>query len=498
VAPHRIIFAGVVTGLTAWLAAGPAYAQPAGPSDAAICLPPAGLVYAGDMAAPPMEFLDERGQPAGIHVDLLRALEKQLGVPIEIRLMPRADATAAVAGRRAHLTTIARFDSREPRFEFLAQTVRARLSVLLRAGVRPVTGLDDLAGLRITTMPGSLTHELLFDLPPERRPEIVVVHDRDEAVRIWADGDAHGMAGSGSALVWLARQHGQRHFSEVPFATVMMNVATRRGCGAHLAPVTAAMQALRDQGLVDVARERGANPVDGALWRRLRWTAIAAGLMLMAVLAWNRTLWRRVRQRTRELSEALDAQQRLTERAEVATQAKSQFLATMSHEIRTPLNAVIATATVLELTRLDEEQRELVGVIRNGADLLLSVVSDVLDFSKIKLGIACDVVANGLEAVTRASETAYDVVLLDLQMPEMDGIEAARRLRRLPAPPWLVAVTADVFADRRAECREAGFDDFVSKPLTVDDLAAAFGRVGRRLDADVDADSVASISGICA
>jgi CheY-like chemotaxis protein len=122
----------------------------------------------------------------------------------------------------------------------------------------------------------------------------------------------------------------------------------------------------------------------------------------------------------------------------------------------------------------------------------------VLDFSKNKLGIACDVVANGLEAVTRASETAYDVVLLDLQMPEMDGIEAARRLRRLPAPPWLVAVTADVFADRRAECREAGFDDFVSKPLTVDDLAAAFGRVGRRLDADVDADSVASISGICA
>jgi signal transduction histidine kinase/DNA-binding NarL/FixJ family response regulator len=680
-APQRLVAV-----LATLLATGVAQAQPAAP---AACFPAAGLIYAGDQAAPPQEFLDERGQPAGIHVDLLRALERQLGLPITITLMSRADATAAVRDGRAHLTTIARFDSREPQFEFLAQTVRARLSVLLRDGVRPVSGLDDLAGLRITTMPGSLSHELMFKLPPERRPEIIVVPNRDEAVQIWADGGADGIAGSGSALVWLARQRGQRGFTEVPFATVMMNLATRRGCGAQLAGVTEAMQVLRDQGLVDVARERWATPDDGALWRRARWTAAAAGLILAAVLVWNRMLRRQVRERTRDLSAALEAAQRLTAQAEVATRAKSAFLATMSHEIRTPLNAVIATATVLEGTSLDDEQRELVNVIRNGGDLLLSVVSDVLDFSKIeagrleldvtafdlrallhetaalmqrsaaakglrvntridpdlprwvkgdanrlrqvllnllsnavkftvrgtidltahaarpaagepwaceiavtdtgigipadraavifdpftqadssttrrfggtglgltitthlvklmggslavastpgagsvftlalrleeaapeavapalsgsperwrgwrvllaednpvnqlvqrkilqKLGIACDVVANGREAVAQASHVAYDVVLLDLQMPEMDGLEAARRLGNLPNRPWLVAVTADVFADRRAECRDAGFDDFVSKPLTVEDLAAAFGRVADRVE----------------
>ena len=193
------------------------------------------------------------------------------------------------------------------------------------------------------------------------------------------------MAGSGSALVWLARQQRQTDFVEVPFETIIMNFATRHGCGPHMASIGTAVQALRDQGVVDVARERWANPGDGSalakhpLVRRAgRWS------LLIAVLGWNRTLRRQVRERTHDVSEALALQQRLTTQAESATRAKSAFLATMSHEIRTPLNAVIATASLLEQTPLTEEQRELVDVIKKGGDSLLSVVSDVLDFSKIE------------------------------------------------------------------------------------------------------------------
>jgi two-component system sensor histidine kinase EvgS len=72
--------------------------------------------------------------------------------------------------------------------------------------------------------------------------------------------------------------------------------------------------------------------------------------------------------------------------AEAATRAKSDFLATISHEIRTPMNGVIGLLDVLERTRLDAEQREMVSTIEHSAEALLHILDDVLDFSKIEAG----------------------------------------------------------------------------------------------------------------
>ena len=96
------------------------------------------------------------------------------------------------------------------------------------------------------------------------------------------------MAGSGSALVWLARQQRRTDFVEVPFETIIMNFATRHGCGPHMASIGTAVQTLREQGVVDVARERWANPGDSSLWRSIRWFAGGALALLVAVLGWNR------------------------------------------------------------------------------------------------------------------------------------------------------------------------------------------------------------------
>ncbi|HYE87568.1 MAG TPA: ATP-binding protein [Vicinamibacterales bacterium] len=647
------------------------YAGPTG-LPAADCAP-SRLVFVGDESAPPTEFIDADGRPAGIHVDLIRALERELGIPIEIRLMPRGEATAAVQEGRAHLTTIALAGSRESQFDFLAQTVRSRVSVLLRKGVREVKGPTDLAGLRVTTTFNSYTYELLRKMPVHQRPELVVVSDKEYASRIWAEGGVDGMAGSGAALTWLARQQGQSNFVEIPFETVMMHFVTRRGCGSAFTAVTAAMQSLRDRGIVDTTRERWLSPPAQNWWPAFRWVALFFAV-LVAAMAWNWMLRRQVRERTADLEKAKSA-------AEAATRAKSEFLATMSHEIRTPLNAVIATASILETTVLDAEQRELVEVIRQGGKSLLSVVSDVLDFSKVEagklelhvqpfdvhalvhetvalvertasdkgltvtaaidpavpvwlagdslrlrqvilnllsnavkftsagmvtarvsagrdgdrallrvavtdsgpgiaadrlsrlfnpftqadssvtrrfggtglgltisrslihvmggditvesavgvgstfsfeiplaiaakppdvyrpavtgpaatlnvlmaednpinqlvqrrmitqLGHSCRVVNDGAEAIAAAGEDQYDVVVLDLQMPHVGGLDAAKGIRLLDHQPWLIILTADATADTREECSRADIDDFLTKPVTLEGMAAALNRV---------------------
>lgn len=89
---------------------------------------------------------------------------------------------------------------------------------------------------------------------------------------------------------------------------------------------------------------------------------------------------------TKALQEANAEARAERSKAEVASAAKSDFLAVISHEIRTPMNAVISAANLLRRTRLDREQREHVSMLLDAGDVLVGLLNDVLDFSKIEAG----------------------------------------------------------------------------------------------------------------
>jgi PAS domain S-box-containing protein len=90
-----------------------------------------------------------------------------------------------------------------------------------------------------------------------------------------------------------------------------------------------------------------------------------------------------------------------------------------------------------------------------------------------KIGYRADVVANGAEAVEALRRTPYDVVLMDVQMPEMDGAQASEIIRRdLPAErqPWIVAMTANAMTGDRERYQSAGMNDYIPKPIRVERL----------------------------
>ena len=97
-----------------------------------------------------------------------------------------------------------------------------------------------------------------------------------------------------------------------------------------------------------------------------------------------------------------------------------------------------------------------------------------------KLGYACDLATTGVEALAAIEREPYDLVLMDVQMPEMDGFEATRRIRQRLSPekqPVVVAMTAHAMRGYREKCLEAGMDDYISKPLKLVELQALMERV---------------------
>jgi CheY-like chemotaxis protein len=94
------------------------------------------------------------------------------------------------------------------------------------------------------------------------------------------------------------------------------------------------------------------------------------------------------------------------------------------------------------------------------------------------LGLNAEVACDGLEAVEALQNKYYDLILMDWQMPRMDGLEATRRIRALSfeTKPIIIAVTANAMSGDIEKCLEAGMDDYLSKPIRREKLSTTLGK----------------------
>jgi CheY-like chemotaxis protein len=99
-----------------------------------------------------------------------------------------------------------------------------------------------------------------------------------------------------------------------------------------------------------------------------------------------------------------------------------------------------------------------------------------------QMGYRADVASNGIEAVESIERQVYDVILMDVQMPEMDGLDATRNIRNLTevTQPHIIAMTANAMEGDREICIAAGMNDYVSKPIRVHELVEALLKAERK------------------
>lgn len=173
-------------------------------------------------------------------------------------------------------------------------------------------------------------------------------------------------------------------------------------------------------------------------WFRLALLA-AAGAMVRAAWAWRiramkqRQYWleEAVRERTRQLHAEKERADEALRRAEQASRFKSEFLARMSHEIRTPMHGVIGTADLLLRTPLDAAQQELVRTLKESAAVLMNLLNDILDLSRIEAGkLSLAVRPFNLSAIVRT------VAGLMRPMAVQRGLDL--RLSAPEAPQWFI------------------------------------------------------------
>jgi CheY-like chemotaxis protein len=181
-------------------------------------------------------------------------------------------------------------------------------------------------------------------------------------------------------------------------------------------------------------------------------------------------------------------------RRELGAEAEGLFSATLAKPLRqSQLHDTLVTLLAQQpvARRADAARPRLDAQMAARHPLRILLAEDNLVNQKLALrllqqmGYRADVAGNGIEAIECVGRQPYDLVLMDVQMPEMDGLEASRRIASKWQPderPRIVAMTANAMQGDREQCLAAGMNDYITKPIRVEALVEALLGTPQRAD----------------
>ena len=352
------------------------------------------LIFFGDRNLPPYEFLDN-GEPKGANVDLVRAIGRTLGRPVEVRLMDWADAQSRLHAGDGHaLTFLARTEQREKLYDFSQPTLLVAFALFVRADEEDRLASGPMAGRRIGVTSGGLPRTYFESKHPEAT--LVLVDNGVDGTRKLLRGDIDAFAVNSWTELYLLNELRISGVTSLdPFSEQFGHIAVRNGEGALLAQIDGALAQIKASGEFDRIIDRwSSKKVHLFSDLTVKLVAAAAGISVIVLLLLSGAfVWLRTQKQAlgREIAERRRVEQALRDSEAGLRQAdlqKDDFLAMLAHELRNPLAPISTAAQLLKLVRLDERRlRETSDIIARQVGHMTSLIDDLLDVSRVTRGL---------------------------------------------------------------------------------------------------------------
>lgn len=336
----------------------------------------------------PFSYADSSGKLTGLIGDYLALFKDKLGLAYLYHAdQSWSELLQALLHQEVDLTIIPTRISQQMVGWQLSQPITSFPVVIAMArGSNTIGGFAELSGKHLIVTDSMLTAELKARIPDI---QITVVPGPEEGLAMVAAGAGDVYMGNLAVISRLINEQFDDSLHIVaptPFKDELA-VAVRDTYAPLLPLINRVLASMSDKEKQQIRNSwLAVNYSEGIPWQKLIQTLIPVGTgVTLFILSLSIAYWR-LRQEILHRRQVEEALARAKESAEHAASKKAEFLATMSHEIRTPMNSIVGMAEQLSFTSLDLEQRQMVAIINRGAEGLLQLIGNVLDYSKLDVG----------------------------------------------------------------------------------------------------------------